>query len=109
MRAAHRETLAKFMAAACVALLGAILTFRGLLYSRMHLEPGAPTGASDLVELGLGLLLMLALAGAAFSAAWLAFAGRRERLVAGWVGVVVAAVALSAGPLHNLVARWASA
>ncbi|MBW8367820.1 MAG: hypothetical protein K0M70_08185 [Arenimonas sp.] len=109
MRTVRRETVAKFMAATCLGLLAAMLGFRAFLYSHMYLEPGAPAGISDLVELALGLLLMLALAGAALSAAWLAFAGGRERLVAVGIGVVVVAVALSAGPLHNLVARWASA
>ena len=65
-------------------------------------------GASDLVELVLGVLLLLAVAGAALSAGWLALKGHRERRIAAWVSAVVAAVVLSAGPRHSLVARWAS-
>ena len=108
MRAVHRETIAKSMAAMCVRLLAAMLCFRAFFYSHMHLEPGAPMGASDLVELVLGVLLLLAVAGAALSAGWLALKGRRERRIAARVSAVVAAVVLSAGPRHSLVARWAS-
>ena len=109
MRSVRRETVAKLLACVSLLLLAAMLGFRAFIYSRMYLAPGDPYGVSDLIEFALGLLLMLALAGSAVAAAWLAFVGRRERLVACWLGVVVAAVALSAGPLHNLVARWASA
>ena len=109
MRAVQRETVAKLLAAACVALLAAMLGFRAFFYSRMYLAPGDPYGVSDLIELALGLMLMLALIAAAAAVAWLAFAGRRERRVASLLGIIIVGVGLSAGPLHNLVARWASA
>ena len=108
MRAANSETVAKAFAAVCIGLLLVQLAFRAFIYSRIPIEPGAPTGVSDLIELALGSALFLALISATLWAVTIALAGRRERVVASCLVAIVVAVGLSAGPLHSLVARWAS-
>ena len=102
-------TFSKHLAMSCVAMLTVVLAFRAFLYSRLYIAPGEPYGISDLIEFGLGiqLLAMLALAGA--SAIWLAVRGpRSNRFTALWVGLTVVCIAVSVGPLHTVVARWAS-
>lgn len=108
MRADNSETVARAFAAACIGLLLGQLAFRAFIYSRLPIEPGAPTGVSDLIELALGSALFLALISATLWAVTIALAGRRERVVACCLVAIVVAVGLAAGPLHGLVARWAS-
>lgn len=101
--------VAKVLAGACVALLAFMLAFRAFIYSRLYIAPGDPYGISDLIELGIGLLLIVLLGVTAVAAAWLAIRGpRSNRVAAIWVGLTAGAVAILAGPLHSVVARWAS-
>jgi hypothetical protein len=102
--------VARWLAGACVALLAASLAFRGFIYSRMYIEPGAPMGASDIVEFAIGLMHIFSIAASLIAAAWLAIRGPRpNRVAAAWLALVGVAVFVTAGPLHTVVARWASA
>jgi hypothetical protein len=101
---------AKLLSAISVLLLFASLAFRAFVYPHMPIAPGDPYGLSDVIEFLLGCVLIVVLVLAAGLAIVLVVKGPpHNRLVAGWLGVVIVAVALLAGPLHTVVARWASA
>lgn len=79
--------IAKLFSSACILLLAANLCFRGFLYPRLYIAPGAPYGISDLIELLLGCSLILVLTASVGLAAFLGIKGpRANRLVALWLG-----------------------
>jgi hypothetical protein len=101
--------VATALAISCIAMLIVVLCFRAFVYSRLYIAPGDPYGVADLIELFLGLFLIALLLAGAGSAIWLAARGPwSNRVSAIWVALVVVGVAVTAGPLHTVVARWAS-
>ncbi|MCA1791936.1 MAG: hypothetical protein LC667_19440 [Thioalkalivibrio sp.] len=106
----HSVKAAKLLSALTVLMLFVSLSFRAFVYPHMHPAPGDPYGFSDVIELLLGSALIVVLILAAGFAVVLGIKGPpHNRLVAAWLGLLVVAVALLAGPLHGVVARWASA
>ena len=104
------ERFAKLLSLLCGVLLAVMLLFRAFGYSRLPIAPGDPTGISDLIELALGSALLVALAISACMALAIGIKGpRQNRVAAIWLGVVVLLIAVLAGPLHTVVARWALA
>nr|AAL24540.1 orf108EGC138 [uncultured bacterium] len=100
---------AKLLSYFCVLLLAVILCFRAFVYSHLYIAPNDPYGISDIIELLLGCMLILALALSAGIALVLGVKGPRpNRLAAAWLGLVVVLVAVATGPLHTVVARLAS-
>lgn len=109
-RSTHAVKAIKLLSALSVVLLLASLGFRAFVYPHIPVAPGEPYGLSDIVELLLGLALIIALVLAAILAVVLGIKGpRHNRIAAGWLGLVVVVVGVLAGPLHTVVARWASA
>ena len=106
----HGGRSAKVLALLCGVLLASILLFRAFGYSRIPLAPGEPTGMADLIELALGSALMAALVAAAGAALAMGIKGpRQSRVTAIQLGAAVLLIAVVSGPLHAVVARWASA
>jgi hypothetical protein len=106
----HGIKFAKLLSALSVLSLLASLGFRAFVYPHISVAPGEPYGLSDVVELLLGWALIIILVLAGILALVLSIKGpRHNRFAAGWLGFVVVGVALLAGPLHTVVARWASA
>ena len=104
------ERSAKGLSLLCGVLLASILLFRAFGYSRLPLASGEPTGISDLIELALGSALLVALIISAGTALAMGVKGpRQNRVAAIWLGVVALLIAVITGPLHAVVARWASA
>lgn len=101
--------VAKLLAVACVGTLAMQLAFRGLFYSHLPIAPGEPYGISDLIELLLGSVLIAILVATALAALILGVQGPRpNRVAAGWLTLLVLAIAMLAGPAHDLAARLSS-
>lgn len=100
--------IARRFGIASVSLFVAGLLFRFAVYRHMYIEPGAPYGASDLVEFALGWALLLVLGATVLFALALAVKGPKANRVAGaWLLFTCAAIAALLAPLHSLAARWA--
>ena len=101
---------AKVLSVLCCILLACTLLFRAFGYSRVPLVQGDPTGVSDLIEFALGGALLLVLAISGTTAVVMGVKGPRQlRVSAAWLGALVILIAVAAGPLHAVVARWALA
>lgn len=99
---------AKALGIASLTVLVIGLAFRAFVYRRIYLAPGDPYGFADVIELLLGWLLVGVLFASAAVAVVLAVKGpKNNRVAAGWLMFVLAAVALLVAPLHELAARWA--
>ncbi|WP_396271389.1 hypothetical protein [Ideonella sp.] len=102
-----RPGLAKALGFAVASVFFGGLAFRFAWYSRMYIGPNDPYGISDVIELILGGLLVLVLAGSVVTAIALAIQGPREnRQASKWLTLICLAVVLLLQPLHNLAAKY---
>lgn len=103
-----RPRLAKVLGSITVAVFLAGLVFRFAIYRHMHIGPNDPYGISDVIELLLGLLLLLALSVSAVGVIALAVRGPQDnRRAASWLFGSCLAIALLLDPLHSLAAKYA--
>lgn len=98
----------RWLSVSCLALFGFGLFFRAVLYSRIYIAPGDPYGLADIIEFGLGWLLIGLLAISVIVALVLAIKGpRNNRIAAAWLAGSVLFIVVLVQPLHNLAAKWA--
>ncbi len=99
---------ATFLLASSSALFAFCVVFRALIYDRIYISPGEPTGISDVIELALGCLLLALLGISLVASLVLTVRGPREnRVAAAWLGVGTVAMAVILGPVHEWAARLA--
>jgi hypothetical protein len=100
--------IAKALGTSSVIVFAIGLAFRAFIYGSMYIAPGDPYGFSDVIEFLLAWLLIGLLVASALTALVLVVRGPRiNRVAAGWLMFLVAALVLLASPLHELAARWA--
>lgn len=74
----------------------------------MYKAPNDPYGISDIIEFGLGVTLMGAIAVSLLGAVALAIRGPRDnRIAAAWLFGACVLISVLIEPLHALAARWA--
>jgi len=103
-----RPLLVKILALASVGLFLVGLVFRFAIYRHMYIAPDAPFGISDLIEAGLGFLLLGALGLSVVVAIAMLTRGPHEnRVAAAWLLALCTTIILLLVPLHTLAAKWA--
>jgi len=99
------KVLAWLVLCACALLFIGGLAFRATLYPRLPVAPGEAYGLADIIEYGIGMLLLVA-AASGFALGVLLIVLRRFALVR--LGVVLLVFSLAAAlayrPLHSFVA-----
>lgn len=83
-----------------------MLVFRAFIYAGMYIEPGAPYGVSDIIELLLGSVFSVLIAISVFLAGALLVKGSVQSKKSGIFLIVFCGVLFVAyTPLHNIMAR----
>jgi hypothetical protein len=101
--------LSQTLLSVCALLFAAGIGFRAFVYNTLYIAPGEPFGVSDVIELLLGGLLLVALGSSILTAVVLAIRGPREdRVAAGWLVTSAVFMAVFFSPLHTLAANWSS-
>jgi hypothetical protein len=100
--------VARLLSLSCVVLFAVGLLFRALLYRHIYIAPGDPYGLADVIEFGLGWLLIGLLVVSTVVLLVLTIRGpRHNRVAAAWLALVIGGVVVLASPLHTLAAKWA--
>ena len=101
--------LSRILLATSALLFAVVIGFRAFVYTKLYIAEDEPFGISDVIELLLGSLLILAFATSALTALFLAIRGQREsRVAAAWLAGSIVVMAALLDPMHLLAAQWSS-
>lgn len=100
--------VAKYLGVVSLVILAAGMLFRFAIYRHVYIAPGDPYGPSDIIEFLLGWALIITLGVSVLAALVLAVKGPRpNRVAAALLLASCGLIAVLAGPLHELAAKWA--